>query len=614
VANYEIDVALDVEQKMLFGREVLKWQNSSPDTIRELWFHLYLNAFKSAHTTFMTESRGRHRGYTHPEEAVGWIRIDSMKTPDGFSLAPVIEFLQPDDNNERDSTVIRVPLRRPLPPGQSLRLFIAFTAQLPPVTARTGYKGEFFMAGQWFPKIGVYETPRDGSPSPGSWNCHQFHANTEFYADFGVYDVEITVPEHYTVGATGTRAAERYNNNGTKTVIYRAEDVHDFAWTASPHFVVVNDMWRDVHIRVLMQPQRAHLADRYLTPARHALEYFATHLEPYPYRQLTIVDPPFGGGGAGGMEYPTFITTGMVRGLSPQMRWPERVTIHEFAHQYWYGMVANNEFEEEWLDEGLTEYFECRIMDDTYGEKRSSFEILGMGSGTLEGVRRSYTAMRDPSYAPIVTPTWRTKDRGIHRLTYSKAATVLATLERMIGRNAMDSALSVYFHRWKFRHPYTADFVGVFNEVVPSIHGNRFGENLDWFFDQFLYGTATCDFELSSLSHSPVNKGETGTYESRITVRQLRDARLPVEVHIGFDNGEVLTEQWDGQSASMVYSYRRPGRVVWAEIDPDQKIMLDLNLINNSKDLSPPSWPVWKHTITILYVIQSVLQSLAFLG
>jgi hypothetical protein len=614
VANYEISVVLDAEGKMLSGRQTLRWQNTSPDTIPDLQFHLYLNAFKSAHTTFMKESRGRHRGYTHPEEAVGWITIDSIETEDGFNLTPDIEFIRPDDNNERDSTVVRVPLHRPLPPGHSIGLLIDFTAQLPPVSARTGYRRDFFMVGQWFPKIGVYETAPEEDQSSGGWNCHQFHASTEFYADFGVYNVEITVPGGYTVGATGTKESERYHSNGTKTFLYHAEDVHDFVWTASPQFVEVHGMWRHVNIRMLMQPQRVHLADRYLEPARCALQYFADHLEPYPYPQLTIVDPPFGAGGAGGMEYPTLITTGMIRGLGPQMRWPERVTVHEFAHQYWYGMVANNEFEEEWLDEGLTEYYECRIMDDTYGERTSSYEILGMGSGTLEAVRRAYVSMRNPSSTPIVTPTWQVQEGGLHRLTYSKAATVLATLERMIGRDAMDSALSVYFHRWKFRHPYTADFVAVFNQVIPAIHGNRFGEDLNWYFDQFLYGTETCDFELSSLSTALLNEAETETYESSVTVRQLGDARLPTEVHIGFENGEVVVERWDGQPDSTVYTYRRPAPVAWAEIDPGRKIMLDLNFVNNSKDLSPPSWPIWKYTIRILYVIQNVLQSLAFLG
>jgi hypothetical protein len=614
VANYEISVVLDAEGRMLSGRQTLRWQNTSPDTIPDLQFHLYLNAFKSAHTTFMTESRGRHRGYTHPEEAVGWITMDSIETEDGFNLTPDIEFIRPDDNNERDSTVVRVPLHRPLPPGHSIGLLIDFTAQLPPVSARTGYRRDFFMVGQWFPKIGVYETAPEGDQSSGGWNCHQFHANTEFYADFGVYNVEITVPDGYTVGATGTKESERYHSDGTRTFTYHAEDVHDFAWTASPRFVEVHGMWRHVNIRILMQPQRVHLADRYLEPARHALQYFADHLAPYPYPQLTIVDPPFGAGGAGGMEYPTLITTGMIRGLRPRMRWPERVTVHEFAHQYWYGMVANNEFEEEWLDEGLTEYYECRIMDDTYGERTSSYEILGMGSGTLEGVRRSYVGMRNPSSTPIATPTWRVQEGGLHRLTYSKAATVLATLERMIGRDAMDSALSVYFHRWKFRHPYTADFVAVFNQVIPAIHGNRFGEDLNWYFDQFLYGTETCDFELSSISTALLKEGETVTYESSVTVRQLRDARLPTEVYIGFENDEVVVEQWDGQSDATVYTYRRTAPVAWAEIDPGRKIMLDLNFVNNSKDLSPPSWPIWKYTIRILYVIQNVLQSLAFLG
>jgi hypothetical protein len=482
------------------------------------------------------------------------------------------------------------------------------------------------MAGQWFPKIGVYESPDQREGSAGGWNCHQFHDNTEFYADFGVYDVTITVPNGYIVGATGERKSLQQNSNGTRTFAYHAEDVHDFAWTASPHFIEVRDRWQHVNINVLMQTSHVDRVHRYLDPARSALQYFADHIALYPYSQLTIVDPPFRGGGAGGMEYPTLITTGMIWGIGSWARWPERVTVHEFAHQYWYGIVANNEFEEEWLDEGLTEYFECRIMDDTYGEKSSSYQFFGFGSGTLEQARNRYTGMRDPAFAPIVTPTWKLQDHRIGLLTYYKSATVLATLERLIGRAVMDSALRVYFRRWKFRHPYTPDFVAVFNEVVPATHGTRFEDNLNWYFDQFLFGTTTCDFELSALSSTPVddpdsltgsgsipaggNAHETMLYESTVTVRQLRDARLPVDVKIVFENGDAVTEHWDGLSPEITYTYHEAARVERAEVDPERKILLDMNLVNNSRTSSPPILPVQKYTAKIFYLLQNILLSL----
>jgi hypothetical protein len=626
IANYTIAVVLDTSDKTISGREKLTWQNTSPDTIPDLQFHLYLNAFKSNRTTFMQESGGRHRGYAHRTDSPGWITINSMETADGLHLTPHIEFIRPDDGNEDDSTVCRVPLPQPLPPGETVTLLIDFTAKLPPVSARTGYHGDFFMAGQWFPKIGVYESPDQREDSAGGWNCHQFHDNTEFYADFGVYDVMITVPDGYIVGATGARKSLHQNTNGTQTLTYYAEDVHDFAWTASPHFVEVNDRWRHVNIRVLMQASHADQVHRYLDPARSALQYLADHIAVYPYSQLTIVDPPFQGGGAGGMEYPTLITTGTIWGIGSWTRWPERVTVHEFAHQYWYGIVANNEFEEEWLDEGLTEYFECRIMDDTYGKRSSSYELFGLGSGTLEQARNRYTGMPDPTFAPIVTPTWKLQDRRVGLLTYYKSATVLATLERLIGRAAMDSALRVYFHRWKFRHPYTPDFVAVFNEIVPALHGTRFGQNLNWYFDQFLFGTTTCDFELSTLSSTPAhdldslvrsdsppdteNSQEQMLYESTVTVRQLRDARLPVDIKIVFQSGDEVTEHWDGRSPEITYTYREATRIEWAEVDPERKILLDMNFVNNSKTCSPPGLPVQKYTAKIFYLLQNILLSL----
>ena len=171
IANYKIDVTLDTEKKMLYGSELLTWKNDSNDEINELQFHLYLNGFKNESSTFMKESKGRQRSsFADKKEGWGWINIIKMQKEDGTDLTDRIEFIQPDDENEFDQTVIRVVLEKPIKPFEEINLNIDFEAKLPKVFARTGYHQDFYMIGQWFPKIGVYEEAGERYATEGQWN------------------------------------------------------------------------------------------------------------------------------------------------------------------------------------------------------------------------------------------------------------------------------------------------------------------------------------------------------------------------------------------------------------------------------------------------------------
>jgi hypothetical protein len=623
VVTYTIDVRLDPENKTLKGKQTLVWRNPSDDLITELQFHLYLNAFKNRESTFMKESGGRLREIPMEEDGWGWIDITRMAVQDGEDLTPKIEFIHPDDDNENDHTVVRVPLSRPVMPRQSIAVGIDFTARLPRVFARTGYHKNFFMVAQWFPKIGVYEAPGMRYATKGRWNCHQFHANTEFYANYGVYEVAITLPQHFIVGATGLLQSEVKLSDGNKTVRYRAEDVHDFAWTAFPDFTVVEDQWNHVTIRLLLSPDHTHHAQRYLHAAKAALAYFSNWVGEYPYPNLTIVDPPYGAWGAGGMEYPTLITGGSLWALPHGLRLIEGVTVHEFGHQYWYGMVGNNEFEEAWLDEGLNQYSETRIMDETYGVKSSVVDIAGYRMGDLESARSGYRGMKNPKIAPTFQNAWEFPPGSYGPLTYAKTATFLTTLERLIGRPVMDEIMRTYFQRWKFKHPSSRDFIAVVNDVVRKHHGERFGKDMNWFFDQVLYSTNICDYELTSLSarqgDSSNEKGRGSTaplqqteYESRVLVSRLGEVVMPVDVLIGFDDGSEKRLRWDGQNRWKEFRIRDSRRVVWAKVDPNQILTIDVNYLNNSKSLKPSRTAIWKYTIRWLFWVQNVFQYAAF--
>jgi hypothetical protein len=157
VADYDIRVRLDAEAKTLAGSERLTWRNPASEPVGELWFHLYLNAFQNSESTFFKESGGQLRGDKMPDEGWGFVEVKSVRRADGVDLAPGGSFEHPDDDNAADRSVWRLPLPQPVPPGGELVLDIEFEAKLPRIFARTGYFRDYFLVGQWFPKLGVYE-------------------------------------------------------------------------------------------------------------------------------------------------------------------------------------------------------------------------------------------------------------------------------------------------------------------------------------------------------------------------------------------------------------------------------------------------------------------------
>lgn len=623
LANYQIDVTLDPATKKLNGRETLTWRNSSSDVIRELRFHLYLNAFRNDKSTFMQESGGQLRGTTidrdEKENAYGSIDILSMKRRGSGGNDPealVYQYIQPDSpTNTSDHTVIRVPLTKAVGPGETITLDIAFKAKLPKIFARTGFSRDFFLVGQWFPKIGVYEPAGTRYATVSQWNCHQFHADSEFYADYGVYDVTITTPKDYWVSATGLYQSEKIHRNGTKTILYHAEDVVDFAWTASPHFEVINDKWKrpsggEVSIELVMQPEHRSQAQRHIDAAKAALAYFDKHLGRYPFPNLTIVDPPLHASGSFGMEYPTFITAGTSWGIPNGARFPEEVTIHEFGHQYFMQLLASNEFEEAWLDEGFNQYYEGRIMDETYGPHSSQIDLLGFQMGDMESSRSGYVHQNNPAIGSSFGNTWQLPDGQYGVLTYFKTATWLRTLEGLVGRPVMDEIMQTYFIRWQFKHPDGQNFIDIVNEIVPKRLGSKYGTDMNWFFKQVLYGENVVDYSLHSLKNRTLDKQK----QTIVTVERKGDGIMPVDILVHFENGKETTLYWDGKEHQRQFTLTQNAKVVWATVDPKQKVYMDTNFNNNSLTLEPSSAPAAKFATKFLFWVENWMQWLAWLA
>ncbi|MEZ0540843.1 M1 family metallopeptidase [Fibrella arboris] len=620
-ASYQIEVRLNTQTKRLDGRQTLTWRNTSPDIIRDIQLHLYLNAFRNANSTFMRESGGQLRGDAldkSKSENFGWAKLTALSDQrTGESLIGQLQYIQPDDLasgtfNPDDRTVIRVPLSRPVVPGETVVFNMTFQAKLPKVFARTGFSKDFFLVGQWFPKIGVYEPAGMRGRLTGGWNCHQFHAHSEFYADYGVYDVAITTPKPFIVGATGQKTGETINKDSSRTTRWHADDVIDFAWTASPQYDVTESQWRGkngrpVQIRLMLQPEHREQAQRHFDAVKAALTYFDTYLGPYSYPTLTIVDPPLRASGAGGMEYPTFITAGTSWAIPAGLRFPEIVTVHEFGHQYFMLMLASNEFEEAWLDEGFNQYYEGRIMDATYGPQQSMVDWLGLRMGDLEASRDGYVHMDNPAISPSYGNVWQLPSSYYGELTYSKTATWLRTLEGLIGRPVMDEVMQTYFLRWRFKHPNAQSFIDVVNEVVPRRLGQKFGANMNWFFDQVLYGDRVCDYKLVSLTNH-------SSSPATLRVDRLGDMQLPVEVLVHFENGREETLSWDGKARTRTFALGRKGRVIWAQVDPKHKLYMDVNMLNNSYTVGPSSAPAAKYATRFLFWVENAMQWLAWLA
>ena len=428
VASYNIEAKLDTDAKMVSGVEVLTWKNTSNDSICELMFHTYLNAFKNSGSTYFKESEfntGYNLGADLDESEMGYIDINRMVIVDGEPLTQDIKYVQPDDGNSDDQTVFAVRLPKAIQPGEEIKVQINFLSKLPKIIARTGYeRGDYFMVAQWFPKIAVYEPKGMRQRAKGGWNCHQFHYHSEFYADFGTYDVAITVPEKYKVAATGVETYEATVGDGTKVYKFHASDVIDFAWTASPRYNVISDTYNNKGIKLVYMPEHGGVSDRYITAVKYAMEYMEKHVGEYSYPQITVVDVPYYATNASGMEYPMFVTTETVKGLPSGIRTMEATVIHEFVHNYFMAVVATNEFEEAWLDEGVTQFYETQIMDEYYGEG-SLVNFFGLKMNDTECSRLSYTQSYNPAISTIDNYVWKYPSYTYGTMVYDKACTMM---------------------------------------------------------------------------------------------------------------------------------------------------------------------------------------------
>ena len=608
-ASYVIEAVLDPATRTLTGTGQLTWRNVSNVPATELRFHLYWNAWRDTQSSWMREWHlARNQPVAAPPASdLGSIDVTRLIVA-GQDALPAARFIAPDDGNAQDRTVLQVPLARPLAPGETVAIDLGWTSRVPRPFRRAGAVGNYFFIAQWFPKIGVLRRRRlELSPI----SCRR---RSSLQISASMTSVSLCRP----AGSSAPRARERSKidrGNGTTTHRYTEADVHDFAWTTSPAFVERHDRFEApglpaVDIRLLLQPEHTEQADRHFSAARAALKYYGEWFGPYPYGHLTIVDPiasfSAAQGGSDGRD-------GIPDAVHRRHRWyapwteidPESLTVHEAGHQWWHGMVATNEVEHAWMDEGLNTFAEARVVAAAWPRRFVAVKRYFGGlipwsfadvpwSRDLDGGHLDW--YRPAARADVqATPSWRYWPGRRAEITYLKTALWLGTLEKQLGWPTLQRILSTYFQRGAFRHPTPEEFF--------AIAGEMSGRDLTAFFDAVHRSSATFDYGVAQVT--------MGAGQQTVVVRRYADGVFPTTVRVRFDDGKSVDEAWDGTAPWHAFRYATPARITSVEVDPDRVLLLDLNYTNNSWTSRPSAaaasgkwalrWLTWLEDVLLTY-------------
>lgn len=543
-AAYTIDARLHPLKKQIRGKLDLRLRNSSRRPLEEVRFHLYLNAFAHSGTLFMKGSRGKMRFSRADPAEPGWIKVHEILQ----GANPL--------RGERlhDGTVLRVRLKEPVAPGEDLRLKMTFTSRLPRVFARTGHAGDFFMAGQWYPKVGFLE-------ADGSWHCPPLHFCSEFFGPFASYSVTLQLPRQFKVGATGVLESQEQASGAEKSLRFRAVDVHDFAFAAWPLFTSRTERVCGVNVRVLSVPGRNKTA-RILKRVDQGLSRLQRWFGPYPYAQLTVVDVPSSALGAAGMEYPTLFTTWTPWWAPQRIRFADLTLLHELTHQYFQGMVASNEAQAPWLDEGVTSYVTGLLMDDIFGPRRSLVDLAGVRLGNRH--KDWYRNLGYKPLLPVAAPASRFDSWDQYsRTTYGRAALLLRTLESLKGKEHMLEVLGQYYRAFAFHHPTTNDLHRALSRVAPGVVA---GDLLDG----VLHHGASLEYAIEC-------------HHGRVVARPKGRLKVPLEINLRLADDSTRIHHWDGRDLLQL----KVQGLRSASLGPTDRLGLDSHPLDNACQVSP---------------------------
>jgi len=507
--NYNIQVRLDDEQHKLSARIDLEYKNNAPHALNEIWFHLWPNAYSNLNTAFARQAREIGSLDFQFSKAADKGRIDSLNfTVDGKPVSWTY------DTSNCD--ICKIVLNEPILPGTVIRISTPFSVKIPSASfSRFGHSGQSYFISQWYPKPVVYD--KDG------WHPIPYLNQGEFFSEFGTFDVFITLPQNYTVAATGNltgcpeeqirldslaqRTARIKNFYSEDTLDYRSsremktlhfhqEKVHDFAWFADKHYHVLQGevdlpkSHRKVKTAVYFTDVEATLWKDAVAYLNNGIYYYSLWVGEYPYDRATAVQGVLSAGA--GMEYPTIT----IIGRSGTARLLEDVIVHEVGHNWFYGIIGSNERQHPFLDESINSYYEDRYMEMKYPWRGNNITFKTMWdefsgtSGTLKYLSWSYFAGLGLDLSSTLPATaYPATQYGTD--VYFKGSFAMTYLEKAVGRARFDTAMQSYYRGWQFRHPGPADFRAVMQKSLK--------DSLNWFFDQVIAQPGGVDYKLRSL-------------------------------------------------------------------------------------------------------------------
>ncbi len=489
--DYQIQATLDPAATRVSGSETITYTNNSPDSLSYLWVQLDQNLF----------ALGSRGAQAFPEEG----RFGGAGPGGGYEISAVTSGADALDHRI-DDTLMRVDLASPVPPGGATTLSIDWSFQVPESGAdRMGRDGNLYLLAQWYPRLAVYD-------DVNGWNTMPYLGQGEFYLEYGDFDVELTVPATYFVGATGSLlnpeevltatqrerlalareggevvsvvaeseftdvAAIRPRTDGSLTWRFRAENVRDFAWGASPRFAWDATSHGNTLIHSLYRPS-ARAWREVADMSRHSIAFYSEYLGEYPYPTATAIEGP-----VFGMEYP------MVIFVAPEA---DRETLfdiidHEWGHMWFPMIVGTDERRYAWMDEGF----------DTFINQLSKREYFPESEPELLNVAQYATAIRTYEEQPmgIAPDVYDPRTPALGIAAYTKPAVMLNALRGLVGADPFDAALRRYFEVWSYKHPQPADFFRLIEDEV--------GMELGWFWYNWIYTTGTSDLAILGVDQN----------------------------------------------------------------------------------------------------------------
>lgn len=562
--SYNISVHLDAEQHILLGSEQISVVNSSDRSLKELYFHLHPNRFMDEGSIYAKE--------------IGlstFDRVFSQKGDSGYILIEEINVDGVPHEGTIDDTILLIDLQKPVSVGEEVKIDLVFRTKIPQDTPRFGHSRGNYYISWWYPWLAAYDAE--------GWHPYQSYGKDpdETYSNFATYRVDITLPQEMVVGATGILEEEIGHPDGTKTMTFFAENVHDFTWVADFRYAVETLFWEDVTIRSLYFPEHEKTGKRVAQYARDAIAYFSEAYGRYPYANFTVAEVGMRGGA---MEYPQLAMLCYTSYSMPSfMSALRQMTVHETGHQWFFGMLMNDQVNETWLDEGFTTF----IAEAEYlGSKGGYYDVEALDNLPLIGplLKNVLSTEAQPSLRDVLSLGYwmlrleneevplliRREDirPGQARSDYERGAFTLLALQAVVGEETFFKIMRSYVERYRFQRVTTQDFIQVAEEVS--------GQDLGWFFDQWLLTTKQIDFVLEDVIVHRVDEA----YVIRVALRQDGEMRMPVDVEVTLENGEVLNKHWEGRERCGVLTFYAAAYPQSVVVDP-KEVFPDLHPENN---------------------------------